>query len=311
MQNKLFRNVVGQDSVKSLLSLYIDSYKETGRLPFLNFVASKGFGKSFIVREFRENLRRKDGTRPPILEVNCASIKNTASFFDQIYPVWVNNNAFLFLDEIHTLPNQLQSIFLSVFDVRKDPVRTVDYDGINYHFDFTKISFSGATTDSQKLLQPLQDRLRAINLEEYNEGQLFEIFQNNLENKIELLNCAKKDIMSSFRGNPRDVVVKAEDLKTFSAAKQCSKITKETWQEFSKVMGIKPYGLNSSEIMVVKAIGKLREASLTDISSVTGFDRSLIQKSLEGILVRKGLMTVDGKRRLTGDGTRFYHEHCK
>ena len=311
MQNKLFKNVIGQDSVKSLLSLYIDSYRHTERLPFLNFIASRGSGKSFMVREFRENLRRKDDTRPPILEVNCATIKNARNFFDSIYPVWVNNNAFLFLDEVAELPHDLQSIFLTILEVKKDPVRVIDYEGIHYHFDFTKISFSAATTDAQKIIQPLQDRLRAINLEEYNEEQLFEIFQNNLQNKIELLDCAKKDIMSSFRGNPRDVVVKAEDLKTFCSAKQYNKITKEIWQSFSKLMGILPLGLSHSEIMVVKAIGRLKEASLTDVSSITGFDRSLIQKSLESILVRKGLMSIQGKRVLTANGTRFYHEFCK
>lgn len=311
MQNKIFEEIIGQNTVKEMLSLYIDSYKQTNRLPIINFVGSQGGGKSFIVRKFREGLRRKDGSRPPILEINCATVKNARNFFDSVYPVWTNHSAVLFCDELHALPVDLQSIFLSILEVKKDPIRNIEFDGANYEFNFEKISFIGATTDFQKILRPLQDRFRAINLEEYNEEELFEILQKNLENKIELSNCAKKDIMSSFRGNPRDVVVKAEDLKTFSAAKQCNKITKEIWDSFSKVMGIKPYGLNSSEIMVIKAIGKLREASLTDISSITGFDRSLIQKSLEGILVRKGLMSVDGKRRLTADGTRFYHEHCK
>jgi Holliday junction resolvasome RuvABC ATP-dependent DNA helicase subunit len=311
MHNEMFKNIIGQSNVKSLLSLYIEAYKETERLPFINFVGAKGTGKSFVVRKFREGLRRRDGKKPPILEVNCATIKNAGQFFEQIYPVWVNNNAFLFLDEIHCLPNELQSIFLTIFDVRKDPVRIVEFDGIQYQFDFTQISFVGATTDAQKLIAPLQDRLREISLEEYDNEQLFEIFENNLENKIEVLDCAKQEIISTFRGNPRDVVVKAEDLKTFSTAKQYNKITKQIWSSFSHVMGVKPMGLSTSEIQVIKAVGKKREASLTDISSVTGFDRSFIQRSLEQILVRKNLLTIDGKRKLTADGVRFYHQHCK
>lgn len=311
MHNELFENIIGQNNVKSLLSLYIDAYKETERLPNLIFKASKGSGKSHIVRKFREGLRRKDGTKPPILEVNCATIKNARQFFEQIYPVWTNHRAFLFLDEIHTLPNDLQSIFLSVLDVRKDPIRIIEFEEIQYQFDFTQISFASATTDAQKLLAPLQDRLREISLEEYTDEQLFDIFELNLENKIEISNCSKDEIVSTFRGNPRDVVVKAEDLKTFCAAKQCSKITKQIWDTFSNVMGVKPMGLSSSEIQVIKAVGKKREASLTDISSLTGFDRSFIQRSLEQILVRKDLLTIDGKRKLTANGVRFYHQHCK
>jgi Holliday junction resolvasome RuvABC ATP-dependent DNA helicase subunit len=310
MRNE-FEEIIGQNSVKATLELYIDAYAQTERLPFLNFVAGKGSGKSHIVRKFREGLRRKDGKRPPMLEINCGSIKNTKQFFEQVFPVWTNHGAVLFADEIHDLPDGLQGIFLSVLDVRKEPTRTVEFEGVHYEFDFRNISFVGATTDAQKLRGPLQDRLRTINLEEYSDEQLFEIFQLNLENRVEILPCAKSEIISTFRGNPRDVVVKAEDLKTFSAAKNVSKITKDLWDSFAKVMGVRPMGLSFSEIQVVKAIGRRGECSLTDISSITGFDRSLIQRSLESILVRKGLLTIDGRRKLSADGVRFYHQFCK
>jgi Holliday junction resolvasome RuvABC ATP-dependent DNA helicase subunit len=309
--NEVFDEVVGQSATKELLSLYIDAYKETERLPFLNYVSSKGSGKSFLVRKFREGLRRKDGSRPPILEINCATIKNSKQFFDVVYPVWINNSAFLFGDELHCLPHDLQSILLSVLDVKKDPVRTVEFDGVPYEFDFRKISFAGATTSSQLILGPLQDRLRTINLEEYNNSQLFEIFEKNLENKVEIMPCAREQIISTFRGNPRDVVVKADDLKTFSAAKQCNKITKQIWDSFANIMGILPNGLSFSEIQVLKTVGVKRQASLTDISSVTGLERSLIQRVLEPVLVRKNLLQINQKRELSADGWRYYHKYCK
>lgn len=310
MRNE-FEDIIGQSSVKSTLELYLDAYKETERLPALFFQSARGNGKSFLVRKFRENLKRKDGSRPPILEVNAASIKNSSAFFEQIVPTWINHSAFLFIDELAEIPHDLQTLLLSILEVKKDPIREITFNEIPYQFDFRKISFCGASTDGQRLLVPLQDRLRTINLEEYKESELFEIFEKNLENKIEIMPCAKDEVISTFRGNPRDVVVKAEDLKTFSAAKQCNRITKQVWCDFTRVMGVKSLGLSFSEIQVLKAVGKRREASLTDISSITGFDRSLIQRSLEGILVRKGLYEIDGKRRLSASGTRYYHEFCK
>ena len=308
--NDTFENIIGQNSVKSTLSLYIDAFKETGRLPFINFTAEKGGGKSNLARAFRHGLRRPDGSKPPILEVNSATIKDANQFFEQVYPTWVNAGAVLFLDELHTLPQKLQSVFLSVLEVKKDPVRMVEFDGVPYEFDFRNISFIGATTNQNLLLEPLQDRLRNVALEEYKIEEIFEIFENNLENLVEILPCAKEEIYSCFRGNPRDAVVKAEDLKTFSAANKCKQITKQIWDSFSKTMGVGPLGLNNSEIKIIKAVGKKREASLTDVASVTGFDRSFIQRSLEAILVRKNLLTIDGKRKLTADGWRFYHKHC-
>ena len=76
-------------------------------------------------------------------------------------------------------------------------------------------------------------------------------------------------------------------------------------------MGVGKFGLSYSEIQVLKAVGFKREASLTDIASVTGLERSLIQRSLESILVRKDLLTIDGKRRLSAKGTQFYHQFLK
>ena len=74
-------------------------------------VANKGGGKTKLVREFRKTLVRADGSKPPLIEVNCASIKSAEGFFNQIYHTWVDNGATLFCDEAHMLPQRLQEIF--------------------------------------------------------------------------------------------------------------------------------------------------------------------------------------------------------
>lgn len=306
--NKIFDECIGQDSVKRTLSLYIDAYKETNRLPFINLTTQKGGGKSFFARKFREGLRRKDGSTPPILEVNGQTIKNIDAFFEQVYPVWVSNNAFLFIDEGHNIPKPLQQIFLSVFDVKKNPHRQVEYEGVPYEFDFSKISFCMATTDQQKLAEPLRDRLRDICFEEYQSDELYEIFENNLEYYLDIDIPAKERIISVFRGNPRDSVVKAHDLSTFCSAKKIKKITSVIFDEFCKIMGINPFGLNHSEMGIIKALALRGRMSLTNIASVTGFERSAIQRDYEQMLVKKNLMKIDGKRELTAEGVNFVRE---
>ena len=42
--NEVFEDVIGQQSVKRTLSIFIDDYKETNRLPFLNLTTQKGGG---------------------------------------------------------------------------------------------------------------------------------------------------------------------------------------------------------------------------------------------------------------------------
>jgi Holliday junction resolvasome RuvABC ATP-dependent DNA helicase subunit len=306
--NKTFDECIGQESVKRTLSLYIDAYRETNRLPFINLTTQKGGGKSFFARRFREGLKRKDGSRPPILEVNAQTIKNPTAFFEQVYPTWVTNDAFLFLDEGHNTPKELQQIFLSVLDVNKNPVRTVEYEGIPYEFDFTKISFCMATTDQQKLAEPLRDRLRDICFDEYHKDELYEIFQNNVENWLDVDIPVKEQIISIFRGNPRDAVVKADDLCMYASAKKAKKITLSIFKNFCLDMGINPFGLNHSEMNIMKALATRGKMSLTNIASVTGFDRSAIQRDYEQMLVKKDLMKIDGKRELTPNGVKFVRE---
>ncbi len=304
--NEVFEECVGQESVKKTLSLYIDAYKETNRLPFLNLTTQKGGGKTFFARKFREALRRRDGSRPPMLEINGKTIKNVEQFFEQVYPVWVANDAFLFIDEGHNLPQSLQQIFLTVLNVDRNPNRTIEVNGVPYDFNFEKICFAMATTDQQKLSEPLRDRLRDISFQEYKPNELFEIFESNLEYKVEISQEIKDQVISTFRGNPRDAVIKAEDLKTFAAAEKHKTITASIWEKFCSIMGVNPLGLSNAEMSIVKILGKRGESTLTNLASITGFDRSAIQKEYESILVRKNLMEIDVKRKLTADGIRFF-----
>ena len=306
--NSIFDEAIGQESVKRTLSIYIEAYAKTDRLPFLNLTTGKGGGKTFFARLFREALRRKDGTKPPMLEINGQSIRNATSFFEQVYPVWIQHNAFLFIDEGHNIPVDLQQIFLSVLNVDKNPIRTVEHDGVPYSFDFNRLTFCMATTDQQKLADPLRDRLRDIAFEEYKVEELFEIFYDNLEFAANIDSSAKEDIVSSFRGTPRDAVVKADDLKTFVAARDFKNVTKEVWNEFCDTMGVRKYGLTSSELTIVRALGERGSMTLTGLASVTGFQRGAIQRDYEAMLVKKNLMKIDTKRELTAKGLELARE---
>ena len=303
--NKAFQDAIGQESVKRTLSVFIDSYKKTDRLPFLNLTTQKGGGKTFFARKFREALRRSDGSKPPMLEINGKTIRNARSFFEQVYPLWVEHKAFLFIDEGHNLPKDLQEIFLTALNIDKNPVRTVTTDEGTFQFDFTKLSLCMATTNQEKLCEPLRDRLRDVSFEEYKESELYKIFKSNLESKVNIDASAEKDIISVFRGNPRDAVVKAEDAKTFAAATNVNKITQKVWSDLCLAMGINPKGLSNSEMQIVRILRDRGAMTLNGLSSVTGYQKQAIQRDYEQILLRKNLMEIDVKRKLTREGQKF------
>lgn len=306
--NNVFKDAIGQSSVKETLSIYIDAFKQTNRLPFLNLVTAKGGGKSFFARTFRKGLRRNDGTTPKLLEINAGSIKTSAAFFEQVYPAWVESGAMLFLDEAHNIPEPLQEIFLSILDVKDDPIRSVEFNEGIYNFDFRKISIMMATTDQQKLSEALRDRLRDICFEEYTKDELYQIFKNNLEGAV-VHESVRDSVVETFRGNPRDAVVKALDLNTFASAKGSGNINQETWNKFCSSMGIHKHGINHSEKQILKALAVNNKGmTLGNLSCVTGFARPVIQKEYETLLIRKGLIEIDGKRKLTDRGKKFVKE---
>ncbi len=300
-------NVIGQSSVKTRLQIYADSYKKDGILPFIMIVANKGGGKTKLVREFRKTLVRADGSKPPLIEVNCASIKSAEGFFNQIYHTWVDNGATLFCDEAHMLPQRLQEIFLTVLDKDRNPIRRITFGGEEYIFDFTQISFVCATTDHQKIGGALDDRLTKISLAQYNKEELFEILKHNLED-VDICNKIHPLIKDIFRGHPRHCVEIAEDLQKYAAAKSISKIEEHHWGEFCSIMGIHDHGFNEAEMAIIRVLGERGESSLEALAASTGFSRGAIRSRYEHALLSRGVMEISQRRSLTVKGRLFYNK---
>lgn len=309
MNQNYLNNLIGQESLKNRLNIYRKSYEKTSRLPFILFSGAKGNGKTKFVREFRSTLKNPNGDTPPIMEVNAAVIKNADSFFDQIYPIWTNEKAVIFIDECHELPDKLCQIFLSILDKDPNPVRRVTYEHremgpVDYEFDFRKIGIVMATTDAQKLPEPLLDRLTEISIGSYSEDDLFKIFQKNLNCNVS--EHITRNIKSVFRGHPRACVELAEELDHYADAHSLTYINREHFDDFCDVMGIYPFGLNNAEMQIIKVLGRRGSCSLNSISAATGYSKFVIQQKYEYSLLHKGLIDIDGKRMLTSLGRDFY-----
>ena len=173
-------------------------------------------------------------------------------------------------------------------------------------FDFTQMGIILATTDPQKLPEPLLDRLTEISLSKYNHDELFEIFKMNLPKAVAVIDTMKDAVAKTFRGHPRDAVAKAEELKDFLAANGKTFVTPDVWEKFKNDMGIHDFGLSPAEIRVLKVMyysnGPL---SLQALSASTGYSRSVIQQKYEKHLLANGLMDIDGKRIISQRGRDF------
>jgi Holliday junction resolvasome RuvABC ATP-dependent DNA helicase subunit len=79
MSQENYSQIVGQDKVKRKLNFLLDGYNKTKIIPHLLFVAPRGCGKTLIAQE-TANLIKRGRT----IVVNCSTIKNVKSFFNQI-----------------------------------------------------------------------------------------------------------------------------------------------------------------------------------------------------------------------------------
>jgi Holliday junction resolvasome RuvABC ATP-dependent DNA helicase subunit len=305
--------IIGQHQAKAKLTVFSQAYANSGRLPFLLFEGERGGGKTKLVREFRRSLKRPDGSIPPIIEINAASIKSMNVFATQVYPTWRNEKAILFIDEVHELAEtgagrQILTYLLTILERDKNPIRRVIYNDremgeMELIFDFTQMGIILATTDPQKLPEPLLDRLTEISLAKYDHHELFEIFKMNLPKTIMVPDSMKDTVISSFRGHPRDVVAKAEELKDYMTAMNKTFLTPDVWNSFKGDMGVSEFGLSPAEVRVLKVLHKATgPISLQALSAATGYSRSVIQKKYEKHLLGNGLMDIDGKRFLTNKG---------
>ncbi len=119
-KTKMFKNLIGQDEVKRQLSFYAKAQNATGVAPFLMMSGAKGLGKTEFAKEYASNLKNKDGSKRPFLEINCSTIKNANAFFEQIFlPIVMHNEIAILLDEAHMLPKDLVNAFLTVFNTEK------------------------------------------------------------------------------------------------------------------------------------------------------------------------------------------------
>ena len=307
--------IIGQDSVKQKLAMYKLSYQGGEKLPFLLFTGGRGSGKSNLARQFRETLVDKNGNTPPMLEVNASGIRRVASFYEQIYSKWYQHKATLFIDEAHMLIDKLQAIFLTALEVKNDPVRRVSFEHKemgqqDFVFDFRKMSVIFATTNQEKMASPLVNRFEKIALQPYTENELLEIFLKNTGD-VKFSPESLKNVLSVFRTCPRDVVKLANNLVSFTKAIGNQFINEEKLVRFCKMMGLYKYGLCEAEMQIIKLLGERGACSLLAIAAATNFSKTVVQQDYEFMLLNKGLMDIDGKRRLTSKGMELFASSFK
>lgn len=300
----LFADLVGQEEIKRKLNFYLEAYKKTSTIPFLNFIGAKGLGKSCFVNRFAESIHGSNGSRKLFINLNSSSVRSLRSFFDQLFIKYIQDSeVIVFFDEAHCLPKDLTNALLTILNTEKESVKEyVNGDDV-YRFDFKKHHFIFATTESDKIFPPLRDRLTTIEFADYSQKELKQIFIINLPD-IEFEDEALNLLSETSRGNARSCVLRAKEVQTYCANYGITKFTVDDARKLFYILGVLPYGLNRIEWQILSILRNQGQCSLSMLAAKTGLSRTSIQKDHELYLIRKNFISIDGLRGITTQGAK-------
>ena len=300
-----FPHLIGQKAVKKKLSFYIDAFNKTSQAPFLLMAGAKGLGKTEFAKGFAKNLSNSDGENRAFLELNCSTIKNNEQFFEQIFlPVIADNEVTVLFDECHALPDDLTMAFLTIFNTESNAKKTFEWDGMALTFNFRQQTFIFATTETDKIFPPLKDRLTTVDFEPYSEEELGAIVQACIP-EIIFDEDAVKAVASTIRGNARSAVKRSKEIMLYCGKNETNKFTYDDFLGLSDEVGVLPYGLSYTEKQILGALNECGSATLTGLAAKIGLSKTALQRDHELYLLNKNLISIDGKRKITGRGLKL------
>ncbi len=303
--NHYFKGIVGQDQAKSRLAFELENHLNH-RCPVANmlFLGGKGDGKTNLVRAFARNLPDWDNQVKrckTFITITGGQIKSLTHLFEDLFaknsPTG-DEMVTYFFDECHELPMSIQTALLTILEPNKRNFTSYTFRDVEYNFDFKNITFLFATTEENRVFHALRDRLTDIQLAPYSTDELGKIVEITLDDKVLIDETTLGEISRHIRINAR----KAVDMANNIAKMGIEYFDMSHWEKFKSRLGILPFGLNDSELSVLRHLSENGECKLGALAAGVKRPAKSVQLSIEPYLVSLGLVEIDGLRRITQAG---------
>lgn len=306
-KDEIFSGIIGQDRAKNKLAFYLENYQVTGYFPNLILVAPKGCGKTITAKRVAKYLTDDEGNTRDFYHINCASIKNLEQFFTKIIEgeKVTERPTTIFLDEIGALKSkEVEKALLTILDIDDNYKTYYTYDGVQYCFDFKKITFLFATTQIHKVFDDLKDRMQRVDFEEYERAQLVRIITDKLP-EVKFDDEVLDEIGFSLRGNGRSAHMMYTNIEAYLKRKEKTSFNREDWSYVKGALDILPYGINQTEAKEVLYLDCYGDMTLTNIAYKLDLAPQVIRQEIEKYLSRMHLVKiVQSQRYLTEEGQR-------
>jgi Holliday junction resolvasome RuvABC ATP-dependent DNA helicase subunit len=310
---RMFPDVIGQENVKRKLGFYARNYKANNRIPHLFFSAPKGAGKTHVANAMARLLADPEEEKKAkrYITVNCSELKSLSKFVNEfLIPKVTGYDVTVFFDECHMMPKGIANALLTILNPNKHRRTEYSYEDFDMEFDFTRQSFMMATTEYDKVFEPLKSRFTEITLQEYTLDELGRIAALNLEG-YSFEDGVLEDIARVSRGNARTATTLADDIKDNLDMLGTTILTWGVWDFFRYAHNINPLGLYDREILT---LGVLRDndpspVSVSFVCANVGDTLGTVQ-NYERMLMKNGLMERENncQRVITKKGREYMAE---
>ena len=295
--------IVGQTRAKSRLDFHFQAAKTGEALPSFMLCGPRGFGKTAIGEAFGLRVKEMTKGEKRFFSLNCASVKNLKQFWNSIVvPVINDREVTILFDEASELPMDVTMALLTMINPNPHNRNQYTYDDMTIDVDLQRQTFLFATTEPHRIFHALMNRCRRVDLEEYTCDDLNVILKRNAKD-ITFSPNVLDSVSPTLRGNARQAVMMAQDIRTYLAPIKKKTFTKDDWAKLSLQLDILPFGVNRLELQVLRVLEQRKDCSLTRIAATLGMTPASVQKDLELYLQKRGLLEIStGGRNLTAQG---------
>lgn len=305
MQNKkplsplLLDDYIGQEQAKKAIRIAIKAAKKEERvLEHLLICSSYGLGKTTLANIIANEMDL------PFFNVNATNLKDTKSL--SLYFSKIDESCIIFIDEIHSLKKDVQTVLLSILTDYQ--VNMIDNDGEEQSHQLPPFTLIGATTQAGELLKPFINRFSILELVDYTDDEKEVIVRSKFEKLgYEITDDAVTTIAKRSRGVPRTIENFAKGIRDLAINNDVNTVDISLVTEYFDMNNIDELGLLKNDLKLLEVLSSADSPiGIVTLESKLGIQREDLEFRYEPYLIKLGLIEKTDRGRIITKSGREY-----